>query len=479
MNKVKIDDMSYEGKIRYLTYMNFINTYRIVDVFRKHFGKDNVDSTVFYENNRAQIVRILNKPASSFISNIQSDVGNSMLIAVRIYNIWEKAGYDIRTLIDGYGDIPLYEFLIRQRSKLGVEVLMMYFKYFPRFALVQRERFHPEIEKTLYYRPSDCVNEVNQMVYVHFDEITITQNEDEKIKHKVNDYFVALNTSAGLISSLLHAIRYNQIGLLGTKMTYAKDEFMSCYVHSHRPRLEHDSYNELQFVSHCVGSRTPIRDIVSKIENIMTQKENYIISKILITQYASILKTYLEVESTSGGPYMRIQSIGNNNNSREVVPDTEYACGSALLNCAVRKHESVTAKIIDEMFDLNLTLHLVTFRMTSSTIEYAQCKHDVLFALYDLFMIVYKKIKYELNLDGINCIPCFVKNDKIFYRGDGGSNPRIENVQDKYIRMCNKEYNFKLTDEQNETTFELLPSADMNILYCRFYSKAKEFITAE
>lgn len=477
MNKVKIDDMSYEGKIRYLTYMAFVNTYRIVDVFRKHFGTSNVDSTVFYENNRSQIGRILNKQASVFISNIHNDIGNDMWIALRINEIWQQAGYDIETLIDGYEDIPLYEFLIRQRCKLGIEVLMMYLKYFPRFAVIQREMFRPEIEQTLYSMSNDCTNEVNQMVYVHFDEITITQNEDERIQHKVNDYFVALNTSAGLISSLMHAIRYNQIGLLGTKMTYTKNEFISCYVHSHRPRLEHGSYSELQFSSHCVGSRTPIKDIVSKIEDVMTRKENYIISKMLISQYASILKTYLEVESTTGGPYMRMQNIGNYNNSREVIPDSDYQCNSAVLNCAVRKDESVTQKIIDTMFDLNLTLHLVTFRITSTTIEYAQCKHDVLFALYDLFMIVYKEMRGELKLDCISHVPCFVKNDKIFYKGDGNTSPNTENVDNKFIKICNKKYNFKLVEEQDEATFELLPSVDMLVLYCRFYRKAKEFIT--
>lgn len=468
--------MSYEGKIRYLTYMTFVNTYRIVDVFRKHFGKDNVDSTVFYRNNKLQIVRLLNKSASSFISNILND-SNSTVISANIIHMWNQAHYDAETLVNGYTEIPLYEFLIRQRCKLGVEALMMYLKYIVRFAMIQRERFHPEIEETLYYRPGDCINEVNQMVYVHFDEITITQNEDEKIKHKVNDYFVALNTSLGLISSLMHAIRHNQIGLLGTKTTYTNEEFISGYVHSHRQRLEHGSYNELAFTSHCVGSRTPIRDIVSKIESIMTKKENYIISKILVNQYASILKTYLEVESTTGGPYIRIQYIGNDDNSAEVLPDSIYTQGSTLLSCN-RRRELATTRIINEMFDLNLKLHLITFRMTSDTIEYAQCKHDVLFALYDLFMIVYKEIRYEENLDTINRVPCFVKNDKIFYKGNDNNAPRIDNVQNKFIKISNKKYNFKLTNEQNEVTYELLNSTDMNILYCRFYSKAKEFITA-
>lgn len=478
MNKIKTNDMSYESKIRYLTYMIFVNTYRIVDVFRRHFGKDNVDSTVFYENNRLQIARVLTKSASGFISNIYSD-SNSTTISSNIIDIWNQAHYDAETLINGYSEIPLYEFLIRQRCKLGIETLMMYLKYIPRFALIQRERFRPEIEETLYYRPENCVYETNQMVYIHFDEITITQNEDEKIKHKVNDYFVALNTSLGFISSLMHAIRYNQIGLLGTKMTYTKDEFISGYVHSHRPRLEHDSSSELIFASHCVGSRTPIKDIVLKIENVMTKKENYIIPKILVNQYASILKTYLEVESTTGGPYIRIQYIGNNNNSREVLTESDYAQDSSLLQCAVRKDKSVTTSIIDAMFDLNLDLHLITFRMTSSTIEYAQCKHDVLFALYDLFMIVYKEMTSELNLDRINRIPCFVKDGKIFYKGNNDSAPRIENVQNKFIKICNKKYDFKLANEQNEVTYELLNSTDMNILYCRFYSKAKEFIAAE
>ena len=469
--------MSYEGKIRYLTYMVFVNTYRIVDVFRKHFGKDNVDSTVFYENNKSQIVRVLNRSASSFISNICRD-SNSTAISAGIINMWNQVHYDVETLINGYEEIPLYEFLIRQRDKLGVESLMMYLKYIPRFAIIQRERFRPEIEETLYDRSGDCINDINQMVYVHFDEITITQNEDEKIKHKVNDYFVALNTSLGFMSSLMHAIRYNQIGLLGTKMTYTKDEFTSGYVHSHRPRLEHGSYSELAFASHCVGSRTPIRDIVFKIEGIMTKKENYIISKILVNQYASILKTYLEVESTTGGPYMRMQHIGSNDDSREILPDSIWTQGSTLLSCS-RRRESATTKIINEMFDLNLKLHLITFRITSDTVEYAQCKHDVLFALYDLFMIVYKETKDEECLDSISRVPCFVKNDKIFYKGNNNGAPVTDNVRNKFIKICNKKYNFKLTEEQEEITYELLNSADMNILYCRFYSKAKEFIAAE
>lgn len=142
---------------------------------------------------------------------------------------------------------------------------------------------------------------LNMMIW--FPEFYIT-NSTTFQKHKIRDFYVSVNID-------VHNLEYPHVSLSGNRGTYTYDEAVTGYVHSHIASNINLTFDGRK--SFCLGT-TAIKNIVGKFGNELTKsikepaKRNEFIlkSQLFLTE----IKNMIQVESTEGGPYIRISSIG-------------------------------------------------------------------------------------------------------------------------------------------------------------------------
>ena len=130
-------------------------------------------------------------------------------------------------------------------------------------------------------------------VLIYYPEITITNEYNRSTV--IKDVYIKLNVDYS--GKLINSFYIN-------RATYTIKEYTSNYVHSHAPRL--DKSNPTMFRTMCLGSGPIIRTIAN-----LQNKFN----KDFWELFCFELHKYLQVESLSGGPYIRLENIGTNNSS--------------------------------------------------------------------------------------------------------------------------------------------------------------------
>jgi hypothetical protein len=130
-------------------------------------------------------------------------------------------------------------------------------------------------------------------ILIYYPEITITNEYNRSTT--IKDVYIKLNIDYS--GKLINSFYIN-------RATYTIKEYTSCYVHSHAPRL--DKSNPTIFRTMCLGSGPIIRTINNLINNF---------NKDFWKLFCFELHKYLQTESISGGPYIRLENIGTNNSS--------------------------------------------------------------------------------------------------------------------------------------------------------------------
>lgn len=125
----------------------------------------------------------------------------------------------------------------------------------------------------------------NVYILVHFPVVTVT-NENGK-STTIRDLFARVQVKA-------NGRLENQFEL--TKATYTKQQFYSGYVHSHLP-----SYLFCLWSTSCLG-RGPIQHTISRL---LLQYD-----ECTWMLFCRELDEYVHVESLTGGPYIRLETIG-------------------------------------------------------------------------------------------------------------------------------------------------------------------------
>jgi hypothetical protein len=143
------------------------------------------------------------------------------------------------------------------------------------------------IKKAFDYEASDTAIKIGN----NLRAITNEYNRSTTIK----DVYIKLNIDYS--GKLINSFYIN-------RATYTIKEYTSCYVHSHAPRL--DKSNPTIFRTMCLGSGPIIRTINNLINNF---------NKDFWQLFCFELHKYLQTESISGGPYIRLENIGTNNSS--------------------------------------------------------------------------------------------------------------------------------------------------------------------
>lgn len=433
---------------RYLTYLLSFQSYQIVYVLRNKYGKDKVDSTVYYDNFKSYIAKILlNTEANCFLSYIKNIVIRDRNTIQRYYTECTPIEIDLNdidTLKITYDEVPLIDFLMdyRKEFKGSFYTLIVYFCYYLKWLFNNDSRYsyYSELEVGLGGGKN---NYISPMVYIMYDKIDIIQNEDEKVRTTVYDYIVTFPTMLGMIGSKEFATYINQTGILGTKMTFTQDQLNSGYIHSHR---EVCFGYELKPTPHCTGGENPINNVVDTIRKRQRKHPWKVISRMEVLNFAENLYIYLGVESIQGGPWIKINNISGGHNvciSETIRRFDVYNCYRVWNSSWKEKVKSVA----DSMFMINKNKHFVKFSISTTGISFAQCAKDLAISFTNLLYIV---------LGDATTYPSFIDltfeasiKEKI-YEINSQASSYDEKIKDCYFTMCGNTYKFKIIDDDNE-----------------------------
>lgn len=130
------------------------------------------------------------------------------------------------------------------------------------------------------------------VIYVWWPKVTVTNENDKSI--------VIQDLYAKITVQMDGRIPYENIGFLLNRATYTQEQFLSNYMFSHIRAIP--KYNYKDFQSPCLGTG-PIRETISTLKN-----EGDEVTWML---YCEELAMYVTVESLKGGPWKRLETVGN------------------------------------------------------------------------------------------------------------------------------------------------------------------------
>ena len=223
---------------------------RILDVFKEQFGEENVDS------NMTTFEEFLEKLSHTTMGNL----GITQLSAAN-----EFGRYTI--------DRADYEANGRGKSIL---------------------EYMPDLGMLDYLKPV-LVSKMNTRtiyeIIVHFPSVRVTNEFDKYVD--IQDLYAKVNISSGGEMTERFCL---------ARTTYPYIQFRSGYAHSHLPRIGSSSAGQWQ--TPCLGSGPIYRTILSL-------EARYDLD--IWGLFAFELSKYVTVESISGVPYIRLESIGGSN----------------------------------------------------------------------------------------------------------------------------------------------------------------------
>lgn len=130
------------------------------------------------------------------------------------------------------------------------------------------------------------------IIYVWWPRVTVTNEYDKSVN--IQDLYAKIEIQGdGTIPYECNGFRLN-------RATYTREQFMSNYMHSHINVIPKNNFAEFQIP--CLGTG-PI------ISTIGTLKNDY--DEVTWILFCQELSMYVTVESISGGPYHRMENIGN------------------------------------------------------------------------------------------------------------------------------------------------------------------------
>lgn len=370
--------------LRLMMYFAAYPVRKCVDVFRKFFGAEEVDSTIFYPNWREYMLYVFCRRTCTVFAWYNSAYDES--IGMTFNDIL------CATPITAPSDQEkIYETFLRIREKN--KAMARYFVKWVSILCVRHdsESYASEIERTgaapLFREP---------LIYVHIPKATVTLNENDLLKHDIYDMFFSVSCTYGILGDKQTALYHNQTSIRGARTTYTAEEVSYQYVHSHRPDMFTES--PLAFETQCTGNNdTPLNQLVLSIRRYMQNRDVHELPKALIELFCIDLKTYVGVESNAGGAYKHIDRLGTSS----VNP---------VYRSSVREEHNIDSDFLALMLDMNNKYHFVKFVASKTHVTYGMALTDIAFALSDLVYVTQKETgrvipdwytKAALSADGI------------------------------------------------------------------------------
>lgn len=156
-----------------------------------------------------------------------------------------------------------------------------------------------KVPDTAYYEINDYVlNGLKEYcsddlygIYIWWPTVTITNENNKSVV--IRDLYARVDIQ------LDGRIPYEQVGFRLNRATYSQEQFLSDYLHSHIRAIPKSDFTT--FMLPCLGTG-PIKDTIN------TLKMGY--DEVSWMLFCQELSMYVTVESLSGGPWHRLESIG-------------------------------------------------------------------------------------------------------------------------------------------------------------------------
>lgn len=129
------------------------------------------------------------------------------------------------------------------------------------------------------------------LIYVWWPHVTVTNEYDKSVN--IQDLYAEIEIqNDGTIPYEYHGFKLN-------RATYTREQFLSNYLHSHISSIPKNNFTEFQ--RPCLGGG-PIRSTIGTLKNDYDEATWML--------FCQELSMYVTVESISGGPYHRMETIG-------------------------------------------------------------------------------------------------------------------------------------------------------------------------
>lgn len=405
--KLKPNEKGVDVWYRYLYWLFVRNEVIILKEFKKFFGNERVDSTLYSKEHIEFFRRILGQYPSNFnykgIYGV-TPIGDKKYNTVRLWcqylretfkKEFVKVFYDvmtsIRIMVSGY----------KPNNWIGCT----------------------SIDTTKY------VKEV--MFFIHYPKVTIVQNENPENKETIYNAFACVSSFLGRLADPNVSTIKNQIGLSMIKTTFTERQFHSShgiYVHSHVP----SSLCGLELKKFCTGNYpvTPINCCVRDISNFVLR--NVWITSSYARLFAEKLDVIMRVESLAGKPYF---AMGNINSSSNKLIDYRFNTKCGAEECC---DENIEAK---KMFNKIKELHLFKFGATNrKMVELLSPKVDVVLTMSKL---INKFVPNVLLSDAT------IKDNNFYTVGVSSKRSTID-FEGRYFIFNDKKFEFEIMpDESN------------------------------
>lgn len=461
MNHLK----SEEGIARLVWMCATYETRRIVQLAKRKYGEENVATNVTDKEYKQLFNKILTKENGNIGQDFYSICKTGFAYKAKFSEIYQYVN------IPTASPIKVFEYVINdvRDKKIDASIILLMAKDFNDLIYSKCRDYYyhdpviPSVEKDLPVDTDYYYNE--QFVYIHYPEITVTSNENEKLSVHLQDYFLRFNTTNGMIASPNMTHQHFQIGLFGTKATYTKAQLTSSYVHSHRPRLEGRSDSAIKkfllFKAQCVGEDSPIVDYVINVENSFKQGRLdgwHIIPDSYIRMWFSHIDNYISVESSLGGPYMYMTEINNSTGGEDYLENAKYSNTEReydKLNSLCFKTIGVSIK---DIFDENQIHGFVKFYSNGKIINFANTESDLVLHFTNLYHLCAKRLGVVPKSCTTRVTFDSTMNKLIMSAGrsfDSDFIARVEACQ-KHLNFNGKEYKVKLSDNQDNNSILVL-----------------------
>lgn len=293
----------------------------------------------------------------------------------------------------------------------------------------------------------------NPFILVYWPSVTVTNEFGKSVS--IQDLFAKVPVTFD------GTIPYEEHGFTLNRSTYTMVQYTSNYLHSHIPRIPKDDFTI--FMPPCLGTG-PIRDTINSLKN------EY--DEFTWMLFCQELNLYVTVESISGVPYHRLETIGQNNYKIHASPFTL----SRLYNfrsigvCDFVKYylENGNLKInyINGHYTLGFSMYDYIIDISNAFIDYynkyvdhTETNLDTLYSNYVIYKVVVSNRKFykidhrnQVDTNVLGKLVCIFKGEEkklkiIDYKSEEVSsvtilNPGIANMLARYIFLIlNVRYN--------------------------------------
>lgn len=209
----------------------------------------------------------------------------------------------------------------------------------------------------------NTVKDKRFIIYVWWPRVTVTNEYNKSVN--IQDLYAKIEIqNDGTIPYECNGFRLN-------RATYTRDQFMSGYMHSHINIIPKNNFTQFQIP--CLG-RGPI------ISTIGTLKNEYDEATWML--FCQELSMYVTVESISGGPYHKMETIGNVSQNLMYSGYTfSYACKADFLSLFTNydlkkfiqyylKHGHLSFRYMNNMFTWGMPYYEYIIDISNSFIDF-------------------------------------------------------------------------------------------------------------